>query len=361
MAYTEMERAANKILHSVNRGLETKIVHHKTATKLKECLVKLLVTGVCDNELKNYAEKTYGVKKPLKHLNNTMGKTNRLPLALYTKYSIGGSEYNIQKDWKINKRDWNYVHKVIKHVITETTNPDLKMMLLLTSVDQKEWELKSEYESKYEDIEVILDRRAMEDILLSVLEGYKVRLDGKNPYTEVYGLCLGMTRKNIEDLKGYSEHTKHRIFVMRSSPQIRAEMKKNECFPRDESYEVLMEVSNDIFPQYEIVGEYHSHPYDLLSDLMSAKGWEPSDADKKSMSHIVKTMKQGNHRMRISMIVAIAKGNKTEMKGRFKNKENVLKFHVGGCHIFISVYRVLSGGVIDEQGITLSCPAIYAY
>jgi hypothetical protein len=66
----------------------------------------------------------------------------------------------------------------------------------LRELDQHvELDVHAHVDSYLERLEVVLERRALEDLLLSALEGYAVPRPGRGQkYTEVFGYCFGSRR-----------------------------------------------------------------------------------------------------------------------------------------------------------------------
>jgi hypothetical protein len=303
--------------------------------------------------LKDFASSVTGIKKTIKDIEVIVGRDCKLPQALYASYSKGISKKQILNEWKIKKRDWDFVHDLVN-------NDEIEMMEALAETPEGKLPWISEIELKYETLDVILDSHALEDMLLSVLETYKVPKGKGSQYTEVYGLCLGMVRQISTSIRGSREHQHQRIHVVRAAPQIRAQLNPTWCMPNDNSRNALLEASNVLFPQYEVVGEYHSHPFISLSELIKRTGWVPSQSDYQSMPGIFEGIQEQNHRLRVSFIIAIAKGKETSSKGQHKNMENVLRLVIGGCHVFVAAYRILSGGILEQnpKTIRLHCPTI---
>jgi hypothetical protein len=360
MPLTTLEKAGNKITRKIDAEYERANISQKMSRILRHELLILLVTGICRDNLQDFASQVFGIKNTIQGIENSLGKNNKLPQALYASYSKGLPNIQIFRDWKIKERDWDYVHGIARHDEL-SHNEDLRILVAITETPDYQLPWISEIELNYEDLEVIIDSNALEDMLLSVLETYRVPKGKGAKYTEAYGLCLGMIRLTQSRVHKTGGKDHLHVHVVRVPAQIRAKLSPTSCTPNPESWSELIGASNALFPHYEVVGDFHSHPFPSLNDLLKRKGWEPSPDDRESMPGDVKYMQARNHRIRVSLIVAIAEGHESSSLGQYRNLKNVLRFCIRGCHVFIAAYRVLSDGRLESERIQLKCPAIMGF
>ena len=159
--------------------------------------------------------------------------------------------------------------------------------------------------------------------------------------------------------KGLGTHTKWFVYVEKAVPQIRAKASQSSVTPSGASIRALVETSNSLFPQLEIIGDYHSHPYRTNLQLKNYRGWEASPQDAESTEFLYRDLKGGSnrrHRMRVSFIVAIAKGRSSSTGPDGKTDPNILRFNMAGCHVYLTAYRILSNGSMTDRGVVLRRP-----
>lgn len=60
--------------------------------------------------------------------------------------------------------------------------------------------------------------------------------------------------------------------------------------------------------------------------------------------------------MRVSFVIAIAKGRAIRNTKTQSTSKNVVRFTMAGCHVYISAYRILSDGSMSENGVVLQSP-----
>jgi hypothetical protein len=117
-----------------------------------------------------------------------------------------------------------------------------------------------------------------------------------------------------------------------------------------------MAVATHLFPQLDIVGDFHTHPYKNTQELRTLKGWRYSAADEAGIPTWVTPLKQMGYHPRTSLIVGIAKSSRRITKpGRLK--PNVVRFSVDKYHFYIACYRII-GDRYSDNFITLNSIAL---
>jgi len=348
---TTMEKLSNGISEAIDISANELRISPQRREKLKRELLTFLILGVCGDDLRGFTLRDPSVNPLLKKLLNTIGESNKLPQALRSCYQRAITKKQALREWKVKPRDWDHVHRLVDY-------DQIEMIRELTKLPEYELPWLSEIEHKYEDLFINLDSRALEDILISVLETYKVPKGKGAPFSEVYGLCLGMTKEKPVYKRGLASHTERYVHIVRAAPQIRAELKPTSCKVNPKSWDALLETAKELFPHYEVVGEFHSHPYTSLGNLTKNKGWEPSKMDREAVPPDVYYMQTRNHQILVHFIVSIAKGKESSPVGTPRGKENVLRFYIGRCHVFIAAYRTLSDGRLEHRRVRLRCPTV---
>jgi len=116
--------------------------------------------------------------------------------------------------------------------------------------------------------EVRLEARALQDLLLGAAEGYRVPQGKGFKYAEVYGLRFGGSRGR----PGRDDAREQLVHVSRVATQLRAKGTASSVMPNAKSMKTQLDVATQFFPHLEIVGDYHTHPYDSLSELKRCLG-----------------------------------------------------------------------------------------
>jgi hypothetical protein len=218
---------------------------------------------------------------------------------------------------------------------------------------QPEWAF--DVDEIHEDITIWLDDRAIEDIVLVATEAYTVPRRGV-PFTETYGICFGSTKSTDEKRYAHGYHTTRYIYVNSVHFQLRAELYSNKVTYDLRSLDSQMAVAKLLFPQLDIVGDFHTHPYKTARELRTLRGWRYSAEDEAGIPTWVIPLRDMGYHPRTSLIVGIAKGSRRITKpGRLK--PNVVRFSVGKYHFYISCYRIV-GNRYSDKYITLNAFAL---
>jgi hypothetical protein len=168
-----------------------------------------------------------------------------------------------------------------------------------------------------------------------------------------------MASRNRTTKKGLGQKTKWFVYVEKAVPQIRAKSDASSVIPNARSISALVETSQSLFPQLEIIGDYHSHPYHTAVQIRRYRGWEASPQDETDIALLyreLKNLKARKHRMRVSFVIAIARGKASRRFRNASQSTNVVRFTMAGCHVYISAYRILSDGSMSEKGVVLQSP-----
>lgn len=123
---------------------------------------------------------------------------------------------------------------------------------------------------------------ALREMVLATVEAYQLARDKKNRATEIYGHIWGHQRF-LNDLVVYSVES-----VSVSSSSIGTH---GTVDPNPKALALKQAVMDRWYPQLTLLGDFHSHPYDSLAEVMrpdkkdpQSKGFEFSESDFKSFS-----------------------------------------------------------------------------
>jgi len=196
-----------------------------------------------------------------------------------------------------------------------------------------------------ERLDVRLEPRALEDMLLASAEGYMVSPGKGRRYTEVFGLCFGSVRRKTVEKVAKAVY----VNVSRVATQIRAKATASSVLPNAGSLASQLHIGNQFFPHLELVGDYHTHPYPSLTELNASRGWEYSDQDESALPAHIKDVRGHNHADPLfSLVVAVARGGKASTSSRRK-APNVVHISVGDLFFVIGAYRILLDGSYDRK------------
>lgn len=340
MPYSNVASAVKRVLELL---AEANFNSRKLA-KLKKEFSALLITGHLYFEQNSASDLAtlYSSKKLIPGLRDELDtilaglQKGRISEAIWLHHKLNVSEHKIFKKYPINSRDWNE----IESCIAESGFTDKEFSDLISSI----WH--EQFEELEMGCEVIFDEKALDDLLISTIEGYlSPKKKMRTPY-EVFGLCLG-TRTEVESPWFYKEI----IYVAKCPPQISAETNNKSCVPMDKSYDALKKVRDYLFPQYKIVGEYHSHPYKDLKELHTLKGWKNSEQDAARWDWCKSVGSYGD--LQFALIVSISQLKRNARAGIKLRQPNHLFFNLDDLRIHLYAKRILSTGKLSDHNIQI--------
>jgi len=311
-------------------------------------LLKTLVTAEAPEPLEALAarKRVRGLRTHLDALVEYLRNEAKLPEALCCHYQYNQSEIRVRAEWGISPTEWAYVH----HLAREVDRP-LDVLYLEHDFTQCGWHDRLEEEIVFAD--VIFDQRALNDMLVCALEAYLSPKPGRRKAYEVYGVNLGMRRERADVRKGRGRKITQYVSVVRSQPQISAESTTRSVTPSEKSNRAFLEAARALFPQYETIGEFHSHPYDDLPSLVEDRGWEFSNSDLRVLADWFQGMKTLGERPVVSLAVAIARCRQHVERSHYRGMEHTLQMSVGDCRVIIGGARILESGHCTRKNIRL--------
>lgn len=203
-------------------------------------------------------------------------------------------------------------------------------------------------EAARETVQVLLTRRAFEELLFSALETYLVP-KGRTRFTEVYGVCLGYTR-TVEGRRG----CKVNVVIERCVPQLRAEGTSSSVLPSAATERIHLGLLAALLPHLEIVGDFHSHPWARLKTLRGCWGWRYSRRDVEHTRSWLPEVNDAGHQPRVALICALARhGRGRGLAAANCFGRNTFQRRVLGCQVVVAAYRIRGDGSYDDE-ITLA-------
>jgi hypothetical protein len=273
----------------------------------------------------------------------------RLCKAWYENRIYGTSRRTLSFSWQIHPRELMCLEQLWAEV--RYTREEYRKLLAETQVT---WQF--DVDEDHEEVVIWLDNRAIEDIVLVALEAYAVPKGRGFKYTETFGICFGSTKSTEEKRQAHGRHTISYLHIDSVHIQLRAEGYANKVTYDLRSLETQMDVARHLFPQLDIVGDFHTHPYRDLGELKANKGWQYSRADEINIPEWASPLKEMGFHPRASLIVAIAKGGKRVAHPR-RVGPNVIRFSVGKYHFYLACHRII-GDRYSAKHVTLNSVAL---
>ena len=319
-------------------------------------LLHLLWTGVAPQHLVELSQQgaVRGLKKHLRLLCRYMENESPLPKALCAHYKFDMPIKMALSRYRVRKTDWKLVHD-----LAFAYGLDTDLYIRGTALYAKgvgAWH--DDLERELVRVHVSLEKSALDEILVACLEGYLSPRMGRKKGYEVYGLNLGMTRGVTEMTPRMGRKEGYFVHVMRSQPMLSAEGRPSEVIPRAKSRDAILQATRTLYPHFEVIGDWHSHTYDSLSQMVRARGWLPSKTDERFNHHWVEELTALGHRPMVAFIVALAHSDKRVGMSHFRGEPNTLQVSINNCRIVIGVHRILMTKRYYSENIHLRVPGV---
>ncbi|MBU1282130.1 MAG: hypothetical protein KJ989_03585 [Gammaproteobacteria bacterium] len=126
--------------------------------------------------------------------------------------------------------------------------------------------------------QIIIEDHVVPQLLTSAIEAYEIQhkahLNGKSQKgLETYGLLWGYS------LPARGEDVPTRLVAVLATVETSALRHEEWVDPDTESLLMKRDFFREYWPQLELIGTFHSHPYDTLAKVNEAKGWRGSSID----------------------------------------------------------------------------------
>ena len=336
-----------KLAASVRRDLER---HFRGRNRLLrrnlEALLRMLITASVPPSLEDLACEVRGLRSHLAALERHLRNDPGLPAALFARYRYRQPEPQARRRHEVTDGEWRLVHDLAREV-------GRNLEVLVPALDGVRHRWHDRLEEEFSRVEVMLYEEALTDMLVCALEGYLSPRRSRRKGYEVYGINLGMVREVRQLQRHRGMMTTYYVAVMRSQPQLSAEGSFGEVLPNERSLQAVLDATRTLFPQYQVVGDFHSHCYDTLETLLARRGWEYSRGDEASSVETFDQMLGAGERPLVTFIVALARCARRVHPGRHRGLKNTYRLNIGGCRVVLGAYRVLGSGRYSRRNITL--------
>lgn len=272
----------------------------------------------------------------------------RLPKAWYENRVYGTGRGTGASRWQVKPAEIKYLEQLWADL-----RFGLREYVGVINKAQPAWAF--DVDEIHEDVIVWLDGKAIEDIVLVALEAYAVPRQGAR-FTETYGICFGSIKPMEGKRQAHGRHTTRYIHITSVHIQLRAEGYPNKITYDLRSLDTQMAVATHFFPQLDIVGDFHTHPYKDVKELKSLKGWRYSSSDEAGIPTWVSPLRKMGYHPTTSLIVGIAKGGKRISRPGML-RPNVVRFSIEKYHFYVACFRII-GDKYSDRGISLNSVAL---
>ncbi len=350
MATAKVERLANRVRADIEELFSTQPAKRQEYLRL---LLETIVTAEPPEALEALAGEgsARGLRTYLRRLEKYLKTMSCLPEAICSRFKYRSSQLQVMSGYRISRRAWDYFMGLAKDV---DWDPELQVPVI--RYESLPWH--DQLEEEVVHVEVVLDARALEGMVVSALEGYLSPKGRHRKGYEVYGINLGMVREiHRRQPRSGIQLTKY-VYVMHSQPQLSAEGGSDYVTPNPRSLRAILDATGAMYPQYQAVGDFHSHLYRDFAEMDDHKGWECSTGDEASNRQLAEAMAEHGHPMLIAFVLAIARSTRRVSRDGFRGLKNTLQLSLGDCRIVIGAYRNLESGRLTRTNTRLSLSGI---
>ncbi len=275
-------------------------------------------------------------------------RADALGKAVLEHTEFGASRQSVCRGWRVHPSEWRYLAELAGYLGER----------MARGVRLREWPPAwvSEVEEYHEQLKVFVEDLALHDMLFGALEAYTVPKGPGSRYTEVYGLSFGSVKRRERTERGEGKQRFLAVSIRRVALQLRARASAGYLEADPRSQEIQLAMAAELFPQLELVGDFHSHPYATLAALRSDRGWEYTDPDERGNKDWVAELGEG-YRPRVCLILALARGRRRTTRVQVV-EPNILRATIGPCHCYLAAYRISRDGTYSADDIILRCPTI---
>lgn len=272
-----------------------------------------------------------------------------LPRAIYEHATFGASIESAISDGLIHASEWAFANKLAKSLDVAASHGQDKLE------EPPTWKI--DVDESHQTMRVWIRELALQDMLLAAMEAFWVPAGSGKPSTEIYGIVFGSYRTTAA---GAGRHATSQVDlnVERVCIQHRAKGYPSEVVADERSEATQLEMGEELFPYWHLLGDFHTHTYASLERLHAVRGWEYSKYDELVNIEWCARVRELGHRPRVALIVTLCRaGRQTQAyQESWQGKPHVLRATIGRCHVFIAAYRIRPDGRYSTESISLKCP-----
>jgi len=132
---------------------------------------------------------------------------------------------------------------------------------------------------------------------LAALEAFRQIRRGKRTRLETLGLLWGKRATDRNEYRYVVEHVTVDTFAKRQ---------KNMVSPSPDDAELKDEIISSFWPELELLGEFHTHPYATTGQVERARGYEFSREDRAALKREMHERDVYYDSFRVGLVMAIA-------------------------------------------------------
>ncbi len=294
---------------------------------------------------------------------NTLGLSERiqkrlaethyaLPRAIYQHaFYENGVEALIRRG-QLHASEWHYVEDLARRINAPSS----------LGQDQLEeppaW--MADVDEAHQELRVWIRELALQDMLLAGLEAFLVPAGSGKPSTEIYGIVFGSLRVSKPTVTRPRGRSTVELNVERVCIQYRARGTPSEVTADERSEAAHLAMGEELFPYWQLVGDFHTHIYRDLDQLYRQRGWEYSRTDERFNIDWFRRLRALGHHPRVALILTITRAERVANRSveNWRGNAHVVRAAVGRCHCFIAGYRIRPDGRYSSEGISLRCPPL---
>ncbi|HMQ17219.1 MAG TPA: hypothetical protein PKC49_14720 [Phycisphaerae bacterium] len=248
---------------------------------------------------------------------------------------------------------WQYVRRLARRLRVEPSHGQTDL------ADAPTW--MKEVDEAHQDLRIWIREPALQDMLLSAMEAYLVPAGSGVPSTEVYGIVFGSQRVTRPARGRSRRESVADINIERVCIQHRAKGSPSEVVADQRSETAQLVLGEQLFPYWHLLGDFHTHTYRSLDELLRQRGWRYSSHDEAANVDWCERLLAMGHRPRLALILAItrAKRSGTACRESWNGNSHVVRVAAGRCHCFIAAYRICPDGSYATDGVALRCPHLF--
>jgi hypothetical protein len=201
-----------------------------------------------------------------------------------------------------------------------------------------------------------ISENAIIQMILSGLEAYNIlhpigKINRRK--IETYGLLWG------HEISLQNKKTFYCIDML--SIDTSAERHKSMVSPNDSALELKENILTSFWPQYEFLGDFHTHPEDHYADV-KPRNYQFSNGDYNSIQYFSEYWQKYNYR--VGIVLTIAMLEKKGTKEACWKDSSTVEFTLGNCRLWLKGYITYTKNnkmhisSHNDANVPIDCPSI---
>lgn len=278
-----------------------------------------------------------------------------LPRAAYEAANYGASAERYVHRGELHASEWDFMTRLARDL---NVDPSYGQEFVDSA---PAWMI--DVDEQHQEMRVWIRELALQDMLLAAMEAFLVPAGAGVPSTEVYGLVFGSMREWSSRARRNGARTMLDLNVERVCIQHRAKGTPSEVVAEPRSEATHLAIGEELFPFWHLLGDFHTHMYRTLGELIRQQGWEFSGHDERENIAWCESLREINRQPRVAFILALTRAGRQGQGSaeNWRGHRNVVRATLGRCHCFISAYAIRPDGRYSRRPVTLKCPHLVGY